>query len=44
MQQTPTWETKSRAANQEIPRLLGKLKVYYRVHNTPPRIHIQIAS
>jgi hypothetical protein len=32
MEQSPSWETDSRSASQEIPRLLWQLKVHYRVH------------
>jgi hypothetical protein len=35
MKQSPSWETDSRLASQEIPRLLGDAKGYNPVHKNP---------
>jgi len=40
MQQSPSSEPNSHSANQGIPRLLWKLKVHYRVSNSPPLVSI----
>jgi hypothetical protein len=36
MEQSPSSETKSSSASQEIRRLLRNLKVHYHVHKIPP--------
>jgi hypothetical protein len=36
MEQSPSWNAESRWATQEILRSLYSLKVYYRVHESPP--------
>jgi hypothetical protein len=36
MEQSPSWEAKSRSASQEILCLLWNPKVYYRVHKNQP--------
>jgi hypothetical protein len=35
MEQSPSWETDSHSASQEIPCLLLDAKVYYRDHKSP---------
>ena len=36
MEQSPSWEANRFSANQEILRILWKLKVHYRIRNSPP--------
>ena len=42
MQQIPSLKLNSYSANREISRILWKLKVRHRVHNSPPLIFIMI--
>ena len=40
MQQSPSSKTNCFSAGQEIPRILRKPKVHYRIHNSPPHVLI----
>ena len=40
MVQSPSWEAKSFAASQEIPRISQNPKVHYRTHKRPPPVSI----
>jgi hypothetical protein len=40
VEQGPSWESESRSASQQIPRLLCISEVHYRVHNSQPPVRI----
>jgi len=40
MEQSPSSEANIHSASQEIPRLLRNPNVNYRLHNSPPLVHI----
>jgi hypothetical protein len=40
MKKSPSWEANKFSASQEIPHILWKLKVHYRIHNSPPPVPI----
>ena len=42
MEQSPFWEANQFSASQEIPRILCKPKVHYRIHKCPPPVPILI--
>jgi hypothetical protein len=40
MEQGRSWEANSFSDNQEITRILWNLGVHYRIHKSPPPVHI----